>query len=213
MDAGGQREKRMLEEPAETIQCVSCMNRSPQECWQLVSQWVWNLRLGLGHQLHPDPVRTTEFAPALPPQNEQASTRPSAAALASGYAPPATATSWKTGRFIGSDKKPRQVSVLLHPLAVGNAPLLWQDWSRRVHRRACMQVLRHQRITVEVEPPSSARLVVTPAPLSRAERAHARLSWADRLARNARPDHGGRVTISLFGVPEGFATSLGRAPA
>src|SRR5947209_14754203 len=33
-----------------------------QECWQVVSQWVWNLRLELGHQLHPDPLRTTEFA-------------------------------------------------------------------------------------------------------------------------------------------------------
>ncbi len=33
-----------------------------QEAWQLISQWVWNLRLELGHQLHPDPVRTTEFS-------------------------------------------------------------------------------------------------------------------------------------------------------
>jgi hypothetical protein len=49
-----------------------------QECWQLVSQWVWNLRLELGHQLHPDPVRTTEFAPALPPQSGQTATRPAA---------------------------------------------------------------------------------------------------------------------------------------
>lgn len=32
-----------------------------QECWQAISQWVWNLRLELGHQLHPDPLRTTEF--------------------------------------------------------------------------------------------------------------------------------------------------------
>jgi hypothetical protein len=37
--------------------------------------------------------------------------------------------------------KPRQVSVLLHPLGVGPAPLLWRDWSRRtraarVHRVA-----------------------------------------------------------------------------
>jgi hypothetical protein len=38
-----------------------------QECWQIISQWVWNIRLELGHQLHPEPVRTTEFAPALPP--------------------------------------------------------------------------------------------------------------------------------------------------
>ncbi len=60
-----------------------------------MSQWVWNLPLELGHQLHPDPVRTTEFAPALPLQNEQASTHPASAAAsapASGYASPATAT-------------------------------------------------------------------------------------------------------------------------
>jgi hypothetical protein len=51
-----------------------------QECWQLVSHWVWNLRLELGHQLHPDPVRTTEFAPAIPPP-------PLHTAPPSGYAP------------------------------------------------------------------------------------------------------------------------------
>src|SRR5256884_3419925 len=48
---------------------------SGQEVWQLISQWVWNLRLELGHQLHPDPVRTTEFASALPstrPQEQEA---------------------------------------------------------------------------------------------------------------------------------------------
>ncbi len=29
-----------------------------QECWQIVCQWVWNLRLELGHHLSPEPVRT-----------------------------------------------------------------------------------------------------------------------------------------------------------
>ena len=47
-----------------------------QECWQVVAQWVWNIRLELGHQLHPDPVRTTEFAPALPPPNKQPAAHP-----------------------------------------------------------------------------------------------------------------------------------------
>jgi len=63
--------------------------------WQIVAQWTWNLRLELGHQLKPEPLRTTEFAPALPPQNEHVPTRPTsppASAPASGYAPPATAT-------------------------------------------------------------------------------------------------------------------------
>jgi hypothetical protein len=71
-----------------------------QECWQLVSQWVWNLRLELGHQLEPTPMRITEFAPAIPPQNEQAA---ASSAPASGYGPPTTATTWKAGRFSGSD--------------------------------------------------------------------------------------------------------------
>ena len=71
-----------------------------QECWQIVSQWVWNLRLELGHQLKPTPMRTTEFAPAITPVKEQATNSP---AHASGYSPPAPATSWKAGRFSGKD--------------------------------------------------------------------------------------------------------------
>jgi hypothetical protein len=234
-----------------------------QECWQVVSQWVWNLRLELGHQLHPDPVRTTEFAPALPPPAPHA-------APASGYAPPQVGLPWKAGRFSGHDfalqpegtlrcqasqkllpheqrreadgslrvvygasihscrpcplreqcqwngsatAKPRQVSVLLHPLQVGSAPLLWRDWSRRVHRRACLQLVRHQRIEVSLLPPAAASSGKADVILSRAHRAHYRLSWQERLARNGRVSTSGQVTIRLFGVPESFATSLGLATA
>jgi hypothetical protein len=154
-----------------------------QEAWQIVAQWTWNLRLELGHQLVPEPIRTTEFAPALLPQQEHASrppASPAASAPAPGYAPPAPAAYWKAGRFTGTDfllqpdgtlrcpagsallphehrreadgslrvvygasirscrpcplreqcqwsgsatTKPRQVSILLHPLEVGSAPL------------------------------------------------------------------------------------------
>jgi len=241
-----------------------------QECWQVVSQWLWNLRLELGHQLEPTPLRTTEFAPALSPHSEQAATRPPSSPPASGYGPPTAATSWKTGRFTAADfplqpdgtllcpagkplhpqerrreaegslrvlyaasirdcrpcplreqcqwngsatAKPRQVSVLLHPLRLGSAPLLWQDWSRRAHRRACMQLVRHQRIEVNLSPPAAALSGTADVILSRAQRAHSRLSWEERLARNARPESAGRVTIRLFGIPEGFAISLGLATA
>jgi hypothetical protein len=148
-----------------------------------VSQWVWNLRLELGHRLEPTPVRTTEFAPALSEAKEQ----PPVA----GYGKSTVAVAFKVGRFSGRDfalqpdgtlrcpadqkllahspcreadgslrvvygasirscrscrlreqcqwngtatAKPRQVSVLLRPLRVGAAPLLWHDWKRRVHR-------------------------------------------------------------------------------
>ena len=147
-----------------------------QECWQVVSQWIWNIRLELGHQLHPDPARTTEFAPAIP----SCSPTSPHTAPPSGYAPPQVGLPWKAGRFSSQDftlqpdgtlrcpanqklipheqrrendgslrvvygasirscrpcplreqcqwqgcatKKPRQVSVLLHPLQVGSAPL------------------------------------------------------------------------------------------
>ena len=240
-----------------------------QEAWCIVSQWVWNLRLEVGHQIEPTPVRTTEFACAIPPPGEPALTGPPSSPPAAGYGSPTPATSWKTGRFTGADfplqpdgtlrcpagqslrvqeqrreadgslrlvyaasirhcrpcplrqqcqweghetRKPRQVSVLLHPQRVGPSPLLWRDWSRRVHRRACMRLLRQQRIEVCLSPPAASP-AATDAILSRAQRAHSRLSWTERLVGNARPATAGHVTIKLFGVPAAFATSLGLATA
>ncbi len=234
-----------------------------QECWQIVSQWVWNLRLELGHQLEPTSMRTTELAPAIPPVKEQTADSP---APTPGYGPPATATSWKAGRFTGSDfalqpdgtlccpagktlhpteqrtehdgslrvlyaarigdcrtcplreqcqwhghqtTKPRRVSLLLHPLSVGSAPLLWRDGSRRAHRRACMQLVLHQRVEVILPQTHQPQQVSSPPILSRAQRAHSRLSWAERLARNARAPTESLVRIKLFGVPEALATFLG----
>lgn len=232
-----------------------------QEAWQCVAQWVWNLRLELGHHLHPDPARVTEVAPALSPP-------PPHTAPSSGYAPPQVGSAWKAGRFSGQDfrlqpegtlrcpaeqallsheqrreadgslrvvyaassrscrpcplreqcqwngratAKPRQVSVLLHPLQVGSAPLLWRDWSRRAYRRACQQLVRNQRIEVRLLPPAVASPGQADVILSRAQLAHSRLSWHERLARNARVSTSGYVTIRLFGVPERVAASLGLA--
>jgi hypothetical protein len=240
-----------------------------QECWQVISQWTWNLRLELGHQLKPQPLRTTEFAPAIPEHREPGAAHPSTSAPVAGYGPPTTATSWKTDRFTGQDfplqpdgtllcpagqslrpherrreadgslrvvyaasirtcrpcplreqcqwnghatKKPRQVSILLHPLAIGDAPLLWCDWSRRVHRRACMRLLRYQQVEVQLVS-GDAPLLSDSTPLSRAQRAHVRLSWDERLVRNARTAIAAQPTITLFGVPDVFAAFLGLRPS
>jgi hypothetical protein len=234
-----------------------------QECWQIVAQWVWNLRLELGHQLHSDPLRTTEFAPASSPMKEEEANLPSPP---QGYGPPEVALPWKAGRFSGRDfalqpdgtlrcpagqslvvherrpeagghlrivyaasigscrpcplreqcqwqghatKKPRQVSVLLHPLVVGSAPLLWRDWSRRRYRRACIQLLHSQRVDVQHDHDREVRAAPSPLVLSRAQRAHYRLSFAERLARNARRSSAGQPMITLFGVPEAFSALLG----
>jgi hypothetical protein len=239
-----------------------------QEAWQIVSQWTWNLRLELGHQLKPEPLRTTEFAPGLPLPNEHTSTPPASPAPevpASGYAPPATATSWKAGRFTGANfplqpdgtlqcpagnvlvpqerrrerdgslrvvyaasirdcrpcplreqcqwngrttAKPRQVSILLHPLPVGSAPLLWRDWPRRHQRHACLR-LHRQHLEIQMEPTLKRTSASASPTISRAERAHSRLSWDERLARNARTEAAGRITLTLFGIPDRLATFLG----
>jgi hypothetical protein len=105
--------------------------------------------------------------------------------------------------------KPRRVSLLLHPLSVGSAPLLWRDWSRRAHRRACMQLLRRQRVDVTLEQALPPHPDASPPILSRAQRAQSRLSLAARLARNARAPTASRPTITLFGVPDAFAAFLG----
>jgi len=230
-----------------------------QDAWQIISQWVWNLRLELGHQLEPTPMRSTEFAPAVPEAKAQQ-------ARACGYGPPTIAAPWKAGHLSGRDfvlqpdgtlrcpakqalsateqrreadgslrlvyaakisqcrpcplreqcqwhgratTKPRRVSLLLHPLQVGPAPLLWKDWSRRQHRRACLGLLRHQRVEVTLPQTMSAEPHNSEGILSRAQRAHYRLSWEERLARNARASTTDRPTIKLFGVPESFATFLG----
>ena len=108
--------------------------------------------------------------------------------------------------------KPRRVSLLLHPLSVGSAPLLWHDWSRRVHRRACMHLLHRQRVDVTFGQALLAHPDTSPPILSRAQRAHYRFSWAERLARNARPPTASRPTITLFGVPDAFAAFLSPSP-
>jgi hypothetical protein len=215
-------------------------------------------RCPLGHQLHPDPLRTTEFAPALPSPSLHT-------APPSGYAPPQASLPWKAGRFSGQDfalqpdgtlrcqasqklsaheqrseadgslrivygasirscrpcplreqcqwqgratKKPRQVSILLYPLTVEAAPLLWRDWSRRQHRHACRQ-LHHQRLEIQVKPELPTCSDISPPTLSRAQRGHDRLSWQERLARNARARVAAQITLKLFGIPESFATWLG----
>ena len=44
-----------------------------QECWQILNQWIWNLRLDAGQHLSASPMRLTEFAPADVVESVQAS--------------------------------------------------------------------------------------------------------------------------------------------
>ncbi len=76
-----------------------------------------------------------------------------------------------------------------------------------------MQLLRKPHLEVQVQQGLPVTPTLSPAPLSRAQRAHDRLTFQERLARHVRVSTAGQVTVKLFGVPADFAPSLGKAPA
>jgi hypothetical protein len=71
-------------------------------------------------------------------------------------------------------------------------------------RRETVRVTEH----LATPPPSS---IAQPAEtvLTRAERAHWRLSWQQRLARNARSANARRFVVTLHGLPATFARAFG----
>lgn len=94
-------------------------------------------------------------------------------------------------------------------------PVLWGDWQRCQIRRKFVQLLRTQNVLITVR--ATEALVHTqehfssPSPpcSTRAQRAHWRLSWDERLARNARPPTAPSLEITLYGLPTPFARSFG----
>lgn len=258
-----------------------------QEFWLILAQWTWNLRLELGHALHPTAMRTTEFAPASAQEEASAAPdlvpQPSEAASVI-YGPPHWARPSYTKGFAGTDFscqpdgtlrcpagqplyaqerrperngslrvlyaarighcrtcslreqcqesattiKARRVSAVYWPLPSRSSvssesppapeefsppssphPVLWGDWQRCFHRREVVKLLRHQRVDVELAETAPKAQPPPVRLLSRAERAHYRLSWGQRLARNARRSTAPDVSIKLFGIPDTFATALG----
>jgi hypothetical protein len=120
-------------------------------------------------------------------------------------------------------KHPRRVSAVLRPiegrspspvvapsLPPATQPILWGDWSRSQTRRSFMSLLRTQTITITVTAvASSSEDAADPGPFTREERRHYRLSWAQRLARNASCAPPQSTNIHLFGIPTAFAQSVG----
>jgi hypothetical protein len=76
-------------------------------------------------------------------------------------------------------------------------------------RRGWLKVVRSE--TVSLESSTQPLSVTTPSEnvLTRARRAHWRLSWAQRLARNARRTDAPRLSITLHGLPATFAHAFG----
>jgi hypothetical protein len=123
-----------------------------------------------------------------------------------------------------STKKPRRVSAVFWPITSDplsapalplsppppssppSAPLLWRDWPRRQLRRYWLRLIRRETATVSWEP---SRLPEPPLEtgetlFTREQRAHYRLSWSQRLARNARPADAPSLSVLLHGLPTHF---------
>jgi hypothetical protein len=232
-----------------------------QEVWQIVWQWVWNLRLAFSAGCAEVPVREMEWAPpqtglaqhiAVPaPEEEgaygplewarvwggrlgaeafvlqddgmlrcpqgvqlwQSETRQENAftqrlifvARDADCAPcPVRAAclgrtaSGKRGRRVSAVRHRRITGVVLHPRpSVAEAAILWNDVAGRQLRRSWIAHWRQQTVTLAALPASLS----PPARPPRATRSHRRLSWPERLGRNAREPL--LVTsIQVTGVPQ-----------
>src|SRR5437660_6652227 len=108
-----------------------------QECFQMLAQWLWNLRLELGQHLAPAVVRTTEFAPAHPVLPPPAS-EPTSPVV---YGPAQWAKRSFTGGFPGSAFTLQPDGTLRCP---ADRPLYAQE--RRPERDGSLRVLYAGRI-------------------------------------------------------------------
>jgi hypothetical protein len=266
-----------------------------QEFWQILSQWVWNLRLECGQQCSPTPLRTTIFASANDPApvsepvgdtpaHEDDQPEPVSRPVQVSeevwdselsYGPAQWAQPSFTGGFPGSAFPPqadgtllcpagkvltlveyrqeraksvrvsysadlndcrcchlrvycqnrrthraRRVSAVYWPLsspslpvlpppAAACSPVLWRDWPRCALRRQWMKRVRSQSVTIMKEPAFDRSADRASSLLTRSERAHWRLSWEQRLSRNARLASSPQVTITLHGLPAAFAQIYG----
>jgi len=151
---------------------------------QIINQWVWNLRLELGHQLHPTPMRLTEFAqacavepvqvvesipmetPAQVVESIQAveptqAIEPAQVTHSVSYGPPQWARSSYTKGFAGSDFRLLPDGTLRCP---ADHPLYPSE--RRRERNGSLRVLyaaRGCRIAVPVAGACSVKKVQPPS--------------------------------------------------
>jgi hypothetical protein len=124
----------------------------------------------------------------------------------SDLAPPSPPSPASSGRSEASSR----LSALVPPQAPH--PVLWADWPRASFRRQWLHTLRTQ--TVELTggagaPPEDGSVSQASPVQTRAQRAHYRLSWLQRLARNARSASAPPLSITIYGLPPSLAEAVG----
>lgn len=96
------------------------------------------------------------------------------------------------------------------PAAVSprSSPVLWEDWPASHIRQQWMKRLRTETVHLTIGPPGEPGPSPSPLVLTRAQRAHWRLSWKERFARNARREGAPVISITLHGLPASFAKTV-----
>lgn len=93
------------------------------------------------------------------------------------------------------------------PRPSATEPLLWADWPRCQTRRDWLTLRRSQTVIMSRLSAPLRPEPAPPLPLSRAQRAHWRLSWSQRLQRHAAQLP--TASLRLFGIPAPLAAFLG----
>jgi hypothetical protein len=190
-----------------------------QELWQVVWQWVWNLRLALGRQLVDEPVRAIEWAP--PQAASTAALDIRCDPLAEEYGPWQWARTWgrATGRLGAEAFTLRADGQVQCPAGA----LLWPtetrqetaDTQRRIFgasaadcrrcalRAACLgrgaSGQRARRVSQWRRRAVAAPLVTTPPPTL-----HAAMTWRDVAGRRLRrtwSTHWQRQSVTIMELP------------
>jgi hypothetical protein len=82
----------------------------------------------------------------------------------------------------------------------GTQALIWTDIPATRLRREIRQHLRRHQPRIELNPALLQLTQPVPHYLTRSQRAHRRLAWAERLKRNAAPANSQQVSVQLFGI-------------
>jgi hypothetical protein len=99
-------------------------------------------------------------------------------------------------------------SVPIEPVSLPTPhPVLWEDWPRRRLRRRWLKLLRTETVRLTMGPVQMEMNTdgAEQSVLTRAQRAHWRLSWSERLARNARGAAAPPLEVTIHGLPPSFA--------
>jgi hypothetical protein len=114
---------------------------------------------------------------------------------------------WIEPASVSAERVPPSVEL---PSTLTPCPVLWGDWPARSIRRKWMKLLHTETVLLTMGPVHTEKITdgTEQEVLTRAERAHWRLSWSQRLARNARGATAPPLEITLHGLPASFAEAL-----